>query len=162
MPEDTTQTTLQRLVSSCHHSLRLNQLCLRPILQKQQVSSTEYNILLHLQHLPKSTKKALAKRMCLEHASLTRALDRLEARKYLRRKVAAHDKRFILLTLTAKGIKKLESIRNESEQLMLQILSEASSTQLAQIQQAMEYLQLSLLKKLKTEASPSQHLTHKA
>jgi DNA-binding MarR family transcriptional regulator len=70
------------------------------------IEPQQHQLLLAVKGLPagrRPTIKALAQRLCLQHHTVVELVDQIEARKLVRRKRNAADRREILLVLTAKG-----------------------------------------------------------
>jgi len=66
----------------------------------------QHQLLLAIKGLPpdrRPTIKALAERLCVQHHTVVALVDQVEARKLVRRKRHAKDRREILLVLTAQG-----------------------------------------------------------
>ena len=66
----------------------------------------QHQLLLAIKGLPparRPTIKALAERLCVQHHTVVALVDQVEARKLVRRKRHADDRREILLVLTAQG-----------------------------------------------------------
>ena len=66
----------------------------------------QHQLLLAIKGLPaesRPTIKTLAERLCLQHHTVVALVDQVEARKLVRRKRHAQDRREILLVLTAQG-----------------------------------------------------------
>jgi len=70
------------------------------------IEPQQHQLLLAIKGLPadrRPTIKTLAERLCLQHHTVVELVDQIEARKLVRRKRNAGDRREILLVLTAKG-----------------------------------------------------------
>lgn len=73
----------------------------------------QHQLLLAIKGLPpdrRPTIKALAERLCVQHHTVVALVDQVEARKLVRRKRHAKDRREILLVLTAQGARILRGL----------------------------------------------------
>lgn len=105
----------------------------RPILENEHVTPADKRILYGLFRVQEITKRDLAKIIVLEHSSLTRSLDRLVSQGLVARKAASDDKRYIKLSLTETGRKKVKRIRRRSLALLKEVLPNISEQELKQI-----------------------------
>lgn len=104
----------------------------RPILVSEKVTQADKRILYGLYRVKEVTKKELAQLVVLEHSSLTRSLERLEKKGLIKRNVSRNDKRFIKLSLTQDGLKKVKVIKERSLKLLKTLLSDALTKDLKQ------------------------------
>ena len=104
---------INELKDSWAYGLLLLQRIYKPILAKYGVTPAEKRILYGLSKHQELSKQDLAKAVVLEPSAITRAMQRLENNKDIKRHVDVNDKRSILLMLTPKGRKKIEIIQKE-------------------------------------------------
>lgn len=140
-----TYTNSQQLFTRCH----------QPILKKQQVTPADKKILYGLHQQQKITKTDLAKKIALQHSSLTRSLERLEVRGLLKRNTAVRDKRFIELALTPKGNKKVASLKVEQIDLMHDLLQDTTPKQAKIFHEVLEQIGKRMQLKLTKEQTRS-------
>jgi DNA-binding MarR family transcriptional regulator len=77
------------------------------------IEPQQHQLLLAIKGLPpdrRPTIKTLAERLCVQHHTVVALVDQVEARKLVRRKRHAEDRREILLVLTAQGQRLLRGL----------------------------------------------------
>lgn len=112
----------------------------RPILIEEGITHADKRIFYGLYHTQEVTKKELAKRVVLEHSSLTRSLERLEKQDFIKRVTNPDDRRSIQLSLTEKGFKKVTRIKSRSRKLFKTMLSGIPNDELEQAMKAFQQL----------------------
>jgi DNA-binding MarR family transcriptional regulator len=102
----------------------------------------QHQLLLAIKGLPaarRPTIKALAERLCVQHHTVVALVDQVEARKLVRRKRHAKDRREILLVLTAQGeriLRGLSVLHRDQLRIVGPTLVEALASIVGQQQQA--------------------------
>ncbi len=129
MPDD---EPIETFMDVWGQSVLLWQRLRRPILASEKVTQADKRILYGLHRVKEVAKKELAQRVVLEHSSLTRSLERLEKKGLIKRDVSQDDKRFIKLSLTQAGLKKVRVIKMRSLKLLKTLLSDTLTKDLKQ------------------------------
>ena len=88
-----------------------------------------YELSQHPSEAPELTASTLAKRLDLDMGYLSRILKRMEERKWLLRTTSVHDRRQVLLTLTAAGHKAWAPIQQKSEDSTGELLTAVAPEQ---------------------------------
>jgi DNA-binding MarR family transcriptional regulator len=102
----------------------------------------QHQLLLAIKGLPadrRPTIKALAERLCVQHHTVVALVDQVEARKLVRRKRHAKDRREILLVLTAQGeriLRGLSVLHRDQLRIVGPTLVDALASIVGQQQQA--------------------------
>ncbi len=78
---------------------------LEAIFVKRDVSFVQWVILMNLRDKLASTAGELCQRLCHDSGALTRVLDQMEKRKWIKRKRSKQDRRIVALEITAEGLK---------------------------------------------------------
>ena len=81
--------------------------------RRSNLEPQQYLMLLAVRGLPKgstATIRALAERLALRHHSAVELIDRLESRGLARRSRSADDRREVLVSLTARGLRLVEQV----------------------------------------------------
>ena len=94
---------------------------LRPIIESEEITPTEKRVLYGLFRLDQANKQTLADAVALQQSSISRALDRLEKRGYVSRKISSENKRFVDLCLTKSGKSKVEAIRKKALKRFIEV-----------------------------------------
>lgn len=123
----------------------------RSILEKEGITQADKRILYGLYKVEAITKKDLAKRVVLEHSSLTRSLDRLEKQKLIVRVTNPKDKRYIKISLTRSGLVKTKAIKRQSLKLLNKLLSNISDDQVKRTTNVLKQLQNTMKLMIETE-----------
>lgn len=104
------------------------------------VTRTDGKIMMALKRGCASTKAELANVVKLQPAALTRSLDRLVEQGYIERTVDKDDKRYVRLSLSAKGMTLGKKIRKKSLQVWQSLLLTSNKQELEQHIKFMEKL----------------------
>jgi DNA-binding MarR family transcriptional regulator len=81
--------------------------------QASRLERGQYQLMLAIKGMPQGVRpriRELANRMQIQHHSTVELINRLEAKKYVRRERAEDDRREVLLALTPKGERLLEEL----------------------------------------------------
>ncbi len=94
--------------------------------KKNDISQAEYNMFLCLKNCKHFNSYSVADKMQLSLSRVSRIIDKMVSKEYIKRTTNKTDRRAIDIKITAKGKKTLDSIityRKDSEKLLLQQLS---------------------------------------
>lgn len=136
---------------------RINRLCEKAMVEAGQVGLDVYDVLVTLEmadgHRLKMSE--LADRVLLSRSGITRLVDRLEAKGWIRREACPHDKRCLFAHLTSEGQRVRESAWEIYEPMLAELwgkhVDEGRATEMAKFFASFGYQQGS--------ASESSHLT---
>ena len=108
--------------------------------KRYRLTPTQYNVLRILRGAGKDgvTCSECSERMVTSDPDITRLLDRLEARGLLRRERSTQDRRVVLSSITAEGLKLLESIDRPLAELTKRIMGKVSRKKLAEMVEILE------------------------
>lgn len=127
----------------------------KQIQKEYGLSITQLMCLGHLQHCPdyKATHKELMSLLSLNSSTITGIINRLEKRGYMVRLPKTGDKRVTYLTLTASGLKLLESAPNILHERLSDKLKTLSEKEREVVNNSLEII-ISAMQIGKVEASP--------
>jgi DNA-binding MarR family transcriptional regulator len=129
------------LLSSGAHILSSNVGC---ALASVKLSFRSFSILSVLSHSPASSQSELAQQIGLDKTTMMAALDHLEAEKLLRRENSSKDRRVRMISLTAKGEKRLEQARKLTQEREEQALSGLNKKEKTELYALLSKLEQSL------------------
>ena len=89
----------------------------QPILEKYELTYTQYIVLMALWEYGKQSVKELGNRLYLDSGTLTPLLKKLEKRNFLKRVKSDKDERIVFIELTEEG----KSFQKEAENIPLQV-----------------------------------------
>ena len=89
----------------------------QPILEKYELTYTQYIVLMALWEYGKQSVKELGNRLYLDSGTLTPLLKKLEKRNFLKRVKSDKDERIVFIELTEEG----KSFQKEAEKIPLQV-----------------------------------------
>lgn len=92
-------------------------------LQKYNITTEQWNVLLRLSKEPKINQKQLAKNVDKDQATLVRILDILEKKKLIKRQLSEEDRRAFLIHITDNGKEMVDELVPFMSDLFEQILS---------------------------------------
>lgn len=92
-------------------------------LQKYNITTEQWNVLLRLSKEPKINQKQLAKNVDKDQATLVRILDILEKKKLIQRQLSEEDRRAFLIHITDNGKEMVDELVPFMSDLFEQILS---------------------------------------
>lgn len=95
-------------------------------LQKYNITTEQWNVLLRLSKEPKINQKQLAKNVDKDQATLVRILDILEKKKLIERQLSEEDRRAFLIHITDNGKEMVDELVPFMSDLFEQILSDIS------------------------------------
>lgn len=117
----------------------------RPLLRAHGLSEQQWRILRALTAVESLEVTELAERAFLLGPSLSRMLRDLEARKLVARKPAKDDQRRSMMSITAKGLKLIETVAPFSEAIYAEITRRTGGDRLAELQDLLHALEASLM-----------------
>ncbi|MFZ5739953.1 MAG: homoprotocatechuate degradation operon regulator HpaR [Pseudomonadota bacterium] len=117
----------------------------RPLLRAHGLSEQQWRILRVLAAAEAIEVTELAERAFLLGPSLSRMLRDLEARKLLARKLVKDDQRRSTVSITAKGLKLIETVAPFSEAIYAEITRRTGGDRLAELQDLLRALEASLM-----------------
>ena len=120
---ETTESTILDLIYGLKRQCTLND---ESFFKKNDISQAEYNMFLCLKNCKHFNSYSVADKMQLSLSRISRIIDKMVSKEYLKRTTNKIDRRAIDIKITAKGKKTLENIiiyRNNTEDLLLQKLS---------------------------------------
>ncbi|WP_415217328.1 homoprotocatechuate degradation operon regulator HpaR [Rhodopseudomonas sp.] len=117
----------------------------RPLLRAHGLSEQQWRILRALTAVESLEVTELAERAFLLGPSLSRMLRDLEARKLVARKPAKDDQRRSMMSITAKGLKLIETVAPFSEAIYAEITRRTGGDRLAELQDLLRELEASLV-----------------
>ncbi|MCY0897424.1 MAG: MarR family transcriptional regulator [Firmicutes bacterium] len=113
----------------------------------QELSTTQFEALTHLEKVQPVTAMALAALLHIKGPTATRALDSLARRRYIMKERDPQDRRVIWLRMTDQGAAVLQQERDRQRQWMVHVLQRLTAEEKARLSE--------LLKKLTIETSGS-------
>ncbi len=125
--------THRRLATDSWESLLSSQVAMMRELNKEPsfkaLGSREYDILYHLSRCPSGWLRLneLNDHLLLTQPSISRMVERLEARGLIQRKTAEHDKRGVLIGLTEEGITLQKKVGRAHVQHIMELMEAALS-----------------------------------
>lgn len=117
----------------------------RPSLRAHGLTEQQWRILRALSSAGEIEVTALARIACLLGPSLSRILRDLEARKLIERRVPKADLRRGIVSITAKGLRLIETVAPFSEVIYAEIARRYGDGKLAELQEMLRDLESSLL-----------------
>jgi len=117
----------------------------RPLLRAHGLSEQQWRILRALTSVDAIEVTELANNAFLLGPSLSRMLRDLEMRKLVTRKLAKDDQRRNMVSITAKGLKLIETVAPFSEAIYAEITRRTGGTRLAELQELLRELEASLM-----------------
>ena len=127
---ETTESTILDLIYGLKRQCTLND---ESFFKKNDISQAEYNMFLCLKNCKHFNSYSVADKMQLSLSRISRIIDKMVSKEYLKRTTNKIDRRAIDIKITAKGKKTLENIivyRNNTEDLLLQKLSATESQEI--------------------------------
>lgn len=101
-----------------------------------ELTIAQFRILMRLDHGCHSNKQ-LAEWVGISTAAMSRTIEVLVVKGYVQRKVAANDRREVILALTAQGKKKYEAIKEMAKLKLTPRLDELSGAELKKVHDAL-------------------------
>ena len=89
----------------------------KPYLEKINLTYTQYIVMLVLWEEKSLNVKQLGKKLYLDSGTLTPLLKKLEAKKYIERSRLKNDERFLMVSITKKGI----ALKEKAKEIPLQV-----------------------------------------
>ncbi|HLY69827.1 MAG TPA: MarR family transcriptional regulator [Puia sp.] len=127
--------SLRDLVSALNRNLR------KQLGNPEQLSVAEENVVRILLSQEETLPSELCGQLNMSSQFMSQVLNRLQALEYISRKASKTDKRKSLVSLSRKGIQKIQKRRKEKEDLLAQLIAERYSTQQKkQIAQSLDLL----------------------
>lgn len=113
------------------------------------VSDSQYRVMLILSRVPnkKLTMSELSEQMCVTRTSITKVIDGLSKAAFVERQVHPHDRRSILVQLTAQGIQFLTMTVSHHQDFLDQIFGELTADQQRTLTKLLDRLIVSWLPK---------------
>jgi DNA-binding MarR family transcriptional regulator len=127
--------SLRDLVSTLTRNLR------KQLGNPEQLSVAEENVVRVLLSQEEALPSELCGQLNISSQFMSQVLNRLEKLEYISRKASKTDKRKSLVSLSKKGMKKIQQRRKEKEDLFASLISERyNNQQKKQIEQAIDLL----------------------
>lgn len=101
---------------------------------------TDWRVLFHLGIYGELTAKEICERAHIHKTKVSRAVLRLEERRFLKRESVEHDRRFEKLSLTPSGQKTYLELKEAAKEHDNKILSSLSNEQILQLKQNLKQL----------------------
>ncbi len=102
------------------------------------LSSRQYWALYHLEEEKGTSMVDLSRVLLTDKSNVTAIIDRLEAAHYVKRTMATHDRRVILITLTAEGKRIRDFVKQRHDQHIHEMFEALTPTQLEQSKTLLE------------------------
>jgi DNA-binding MarR family transcriptional regulator len=126
---------LRDMVSTLYRNLR------KQLGNPEQLSVAEENVVRILLHQEEAPPSELCAQLNISSQFMSQVLNRLETLEYILRKASKTDKRKSLVSLSKKGMQKIQQRRKEKEDLLASLISERyNNQQKKQIEQAIDLL----------------------
>ena len=109
-------------------------------LAEEGLAPSEVNVVANLDGARQLTVSQLAAACGVRPSTLTNLLDRLEGRGLLTRSPAPHDRRALMVALTAHGQRTAETVRHAVDDLDRRALGDLTADQVANLRTALEAL----------------------
>lgn len=102
---------------------------IRDEMSKNKLSITEFSVLEVLFHKGKQTIQQIGSKILISSGSMTYVIDKLEKKGILKRNDCREDRRVIHITLTAEGIKMMESIMPKYQDMIDSIFADLTDNE---------------------------------
>lgn len=102
------------------------------------ISDSQCFMLVEIGRKPGITAKELSEILRLDKSGISRMIEELVQKGFVKREPSEEDRRYVVLNLTAKGIKRFEKIENDMNDRFKDILKKIPRDKRAQVIEALE------------------------